>query len=113
MLSTFCHKVLIIHHYIFSLFRSPITRQGLEAVLAVTEERLLKITVSSTRWLSRGTAMRAIRSCYCTLVAYLSEENVCRDFPTAGLISASPDSPMYDIKYNAFTIPTLVNSRHE
>ena len=110
MLSTFCHKLLIIDYYIFSLFRSPIRRQGLEAVLAVTKEKFLKITaVSSTRWLSRGTAVRAICSCYFTLVAYFSEENVRRDFPTAGLISASLGSPMYDNKYNVFTIPTLVN----
>ena len=109
MLSTFCHKLLIIDDYIFSLFRSPIRRQGLEAVLAVTKEKFSKITaVSSTRWLSRGTAVRAICSCYFTLVAYFSED-VRRDFPTAGLISASLGSPMYDNKYNVFTIPTLVN----
>ena len=74
-------------------------------------EKFLKIIgVSSTRWLSRGTEVRAICSCYFTLVAYFRKENICQDFPTAGLISASQDSPMYDIKYNEFNIPMLVNS---
>ena len=95
----------------FLPFRLPIQRQGLEAVLAVTKKTFVKITaVFSTHWLSKGTVVRTIRSCYFTLVAYFREENVCQDFPTAGLISASLDSPMYDIKYNVFTIPMLVNS---